>query len=68
LLNGISDSDIRSCREVLETDNILATPINDVIASVESKEMARNDVLQSDLSTVSLSSVLQQQVRGTPRN
>ena len=40
LLNGTSDPDIR--REVLGTTNILQTPVNDVIALVENKEMARN--------------------------
>ena len=40
LRNGISDPDIR--REVLGTKNVLQTPVNDVIALVENKEMARN--------------------------
>ena len=51
LLNGISDPDIR--REVLGTKNILQTPVNDVIALVESKEMARNALPSPTLSAVS---------------
>ncbi|XP_068753710.1 uncharacterized protein [Montipora capricornis] len=51
LLNGISDPDIR--REVLETKNVLQTPVNDVIALVENKEMARNALPSSTLSAVS---------------
>ena len=39
---GYRDPDIR--REVLGTRNILQTPVNDVIALVENKEMARNAV------------------------
>ncbi|KAK2563731.1 Uncharacterized protein P5673_012717 [Acropora cervicornis] len=51
LLNGISDPDIR--REVLGTTNILQTPVNDVIALVENKEMARNALPSSTLLAVS---------------
>ena len=51
LLNGISDSDIR--REVLRTADILTMAINDVIALVESKEMARNAMSIPDVSAVS---------------
>ena len=51
LLNGISDTDIR--REVLGTTNILQTPVNDVIALVENKEMARNALPSSTLTAVS---------------
>ena len=51
LLNGISDSDI--CREVLGTADILTMAINDVIALVESKEMARNAMPTPDVSAVS---------------
>ena len=51
LLNGISDPDIR--REVLGTKNVLQTPVNDVIALVENKEMARNALPSSTLSAVS---------------
>ncbi|XP_068700869.1 uncharacterized protein [Montipora foliosa] len=51
LLNGISDADIR--REVLGTKNVLQTPVNDVIALVENKEMARNALPSSTLSAVS---------------
>ena len=43
LFNGISDSDIR--REVLGTAKLLKSPVNDVIALVENKDMARNDVV-----------------------
>ena len=48
LLKGICDVEIR--REVLGTANILTTAINDVIALVESKEMARNAAPISDVS------------------
>ena len=51
LLNGIYDPDIR--REVLGTQDILKTPINDVIALVENKEMAQNALPLSTLSAVS---------------
>ncbi|XP_048589654.1 uncharacterized protein LOC125573262 [Nematostella vectensis] len=51
LLNGIYDSDIR--RETLGITDILTNPINDVIASVESKEMARNALPSSTLSAMS---------------
>ena len=51
LLNGIYDPDIR--REVLGTKNILKTSVNDVIALVENKEMARNALPSSNLSAVS---------------
>ena len=51
LLNGISDPDIR--REVLGTEDVLKTPVNDVIALVENKEMARNALPSSTLSAVS---------------
>ena len=50
LLNGISDSDIR--REVLGKADILTTAINDVIALVESREMARNTMPTVDISAV----------------
>ena len=51
LLNGIYDPDIR--REVLGTKNILKTSVNDVIALVENKEMARNALPSSNLPAVS---------------
>ncbi|XP_048585059.1 uncharacterized protein LOC125567965 [Nematostella vectensis] len=51
LLNGINDPDTR--REVLGTKNILKTPVNDVIALVEGKEMARNALPSSSLSAIS---------------
>ena len=50
LLSGISDLDIR--REVLGTQAVLQKPVNDVIALVESKEMARNALPSSSLSAV----------------
>ena len=51
LFNGISDFDIR--REILGTTDILTTAVNDVIALVESKEMARNAIPAHDVSIVS---------------
>jgi len=51
LLNGLADSDIR--REVLGTKDILTKPINDIVALVEGKEMARNTLPSSTLSAVS---------------
>lgn len=62
LLSGISDLDIR--REVLGTKQILQIPVNDVIALVESKEMACNALPPSSLSAVS-SFRRQQKVRLT---
>ena len=58
LLNGINDPDIR--REVLGTKNILKTPVNDVIAFVENKEMARNTLPSPSFSAISSS--LRQQI------
>jgi hypothetical protein len=51
LLSGITDSEIR--RDVLGSTNILQKPVNDVIALVENKEMARNATPPSTLSAVS---------------
>ena len=51
LLSGILDSDIR--REVLGTIDILKKPVNDVIAMVENKEMARNALPSASLSAMS---------------
>ena len=51
LLKGICNAEIR--REVLGTANIITTAINNVIAIVESKEMARNAAPVSDVSAVS---------------
>ncbi|KAK3719588.1 hypothetical protein QZH41_004744 [Actinostola sp. cb2023] len=50
-LNGIYDPDIR--REVLGTADILSKPVNDVIALVENKEMARNALPSSTMSSMS---------------
>ncbi|XP_078377784.1 uncharacterized protein LOC144660939 [Oculina patagonica] len=51
LLSGIFDPDIR--REILGTKDVLKTPVNEVIALVENKEMARNALPSSTLSAVS---------------
>ena len=51
LLNGLSDPDIR--RDVLGTKDILTKLINDVIALVENKEMARNALPSATLSSIS---------------
>ena len=51
ILNGIADVDIR--REVLGTAEILKKPVNDVIALVENKEMARSASSSSNLSAMS---------------
>ena len=52
LLNGIADSEIQ--REALGFKDIITTPINDVIALTESKEMARNAVpTPADISAAS---------------
>ena len=51
LLNGFSDFDIR--REILGTTDILTTAVNDVIALVESNEMARNATPAPDESVAS---------------
>ena len=51
LLNGIADSEIR--REILGTADILTTAINDAIALVENKEMARNAIPSVNVSAMS---------------
>ena len=51
LLNGIYDPDIR--RDIPGTLDILTKPVNDVIALVENKEMARNALPSSSLSDMS---------------
>ena len=50
LLNGIVDEDIR--RDLLGTADILISPINTMIASVKSKETARNAVPLTDFATL----------------
>ena len=50
LLNGLADTDIR--REILGTKDILTKPINDIVALIEGKEMARNALPSSTLSAV----------------
>ena len=52
LLNGLSDPDIR--RDILGTLDILHKSMNDVVALVENKEMARNALPSSSLSAVSM--------------
>ena len=61
LLSGISDPDIK--RDVLGSDSVLSKPVNDVIALVECKEMARNALPNSSLSAVSS---FRRQTRTTP--
>ena len=51
LLNGIYDLDMR--RHVLGTRDIVETPVNDVVALVEGKEMARNALPSASQSAVS---------------
>ena len=51
LLSGILDDEIR--RDVVGIDSILTKPINDIIALVESKEIARNAVPTPDISALS---------------
>lgn len=51
LLSGIADCDIK--REVLGWDKILQKTVNEVIAIVENKEMARNALPSSTMSAVS---------------
>ena len=65
LLGGIQDPDIR--REVLGIADILKKPVNDVIAVVENKEMARNALPLSNLSAVS-SFVRQKNIKPVPSN
>ena len=50
LVNGMYDPDIR--REILSQENLPKTSINDVIALVETREMARN-ALPSSVSAIS---------------
>ena len=51
ILNGLYDMDIR--REVLGVIDILEKPVNDVVALVESKEMARNALPSPSMSAMS---------------
>ena len=51
ILNGLYDMDIR--REVLGVLDILEKPVNDVVALVESKEMARNALPSPSMSGMS---------------
>ena len=51
LLNGIYDTEIR--REILGVPDVLQQTVNDVIALVENKEMARNALPSSTLSAMS---------------
>jgi hypothetical protein len=53
LIAGIADMDIR--KEILSTQGVLEKPLNDIIACVESKEMARNALPQHPV-TAALSS------------
>ncbi|KAJ8335347.1 hypothetical protein SKAU_G00386890 [Synaphobranchus kaupii] len=64
LVNGIHDSDIR--RETLGTPDILEKPVNDVIALVENKEMARNAFPSSALSAVSSFQHLKKSTQTSP--
>ena len=50
-LNGLYDPDI--CHELLGTPDIIKKPVNDVIALVENKEMARNAPPSSTLLAMS---------------
>jgi len=59
LLAGIYDADIR--REMYGIDNILQKSVNEVIAMVEKKEMARD--AHSAASTSAISSMKQQKKR-----
>ena len=51
LLSGIYDPDIR--RDVLGSDSLLSKSVNDVVALVEGKEMARNALPSASMSAVS---------------
>ena len=71
LLNGISDFDKR--REILGTTDILTTAVNDVIALVESKEMAHDAIPAHDVSVVSVfmrqkATTLSKSCRSSSRN
>ena len=50
IMNSLYNTDI--CREVLGLADILEKPVNDVIALVETKEMARNALPSSNLSAM----------------
>jgi len=63
LLSGMVDPDIR--RDVLGIQNLLSLPINDIVALVETKEMARNALPNSSVSAVS--SFARQRKSPTPR-
>ena len=51
LLNGIADDEIR--REILGGADILTRAVNEIVALVESKEMARNAVPPTEVTSVS---------------
>ena len=51
LLNGITDDEIR--REILGSADLLIRAVNEIVALVESKEMARNAVPPTEVTSVS---------------
>ena len=51
LLNGISDDEIR--REILGSADVLTCAVNEIVALVESKEMARNAIPPIEITSVS---------------
>ena len=51
LLNGIADDEIR--REILGSADLLTRAVNEIVALVESKEMARNAVPPTEVTSVS---------------
>ena len=51
LLNGIADDEIR--REILGSADLLTRAVNEIVALVESKEMARNAVPPTEVISVS---------------
>ena len=51
LLNGIADEEIR--REILRSADVLTRAVNEIVALVESKEMARNAVPPTEITSVS---------------
>ena len=48
LLNGIADDEV--CREILASADVLTRAVNEIVALVKSKEMARNAVPPTDTS------------------
>ena len=66
LLNGIADDEIR--REIFGSANMLTRAVNEIVGLVESKEMARNAVPPTEVTSVSAVQRLHDADRRARRN